>query len=155
MVEANLLLCPNNDRQQSVNNFWPCILEIAWAVRRCYPIIALLAAFRGKNSGKNSCYYDLKMSINGASMTFGLVSCTILGLCSNMKPESHYWLPFKAKTIATTSLLRHKNDRQRSVKDFWQCISDNPKAVRQYQHIIELCAVFLGKNRFADIITVP
>jgi len=27
-----------------------------------------------------------KMSVNGASMTFGLVSWIILGLCSGMKP---------------------------------------------------------------------
>jgi len=31
-------------------------------------------------------YYVLKMSVNGASMTFGLVSWKILGLCDDMKP---------------------------------------------------------------------
>jgi hypothetical protein len=31
-------------------------------------------------------YYVLKMSVNGASTTFGLVSWKILGLCGCMKP---------------------------------------------------------------------
>jgi len=38
-VLATFLQCPKNERQQSVNNFWPCILEIAWAVQRRYAII--------------------------------------------------------------------------------------------------------------------
>jgi hypothetical protein len=32
-VTATFLLCPKNERQQSVNNFWPCILENAWGAR--------------------------------------------------------------------------------------------------------------------------
>jgi len=50
MVVATFLLCPKNKRQKSINDFWPCILEIAWAVRRRYAIIMLLAAFLGKTS---------------------------------------------------------------------------------------------------------
>jgi len=49
MVVATFLLCPKNKCQQSVNYFWPCILEYAWAVQRRYSIIALSAAFLGKN----------------------------------------------------------------------------------------------------------
>jgi len=63
-----------------------------------------------------------------------------------MKPQLHYRLRFYAKTVATTSLVCPKNERQRSVNDCWPCISDNPRAQRRYQHIIELSAVFLGKN---------
>jgi hypothetical protein len=32
------------------------------------------------------CYYVLKMSVNGASTTFGLVSWIILGLCGGVNP---------------------------------------------------------------------
>ena len=39
--------------QSSVNDFWPCIMEIAWAVRRRYAIIVLSAAFLGKTSCNN------------------------------------------------------------------------------------------------------
>jgi hypothetical protein len=31
-------------------------------------------------------YYVLKMSVNGSSTTFGLISWKILGLCGGMKP---------------------------------------------------------------------
>jgi len=34
MVEKTSLLCPKNERQWSVNNFWPGILEMAWVMRR-------------------------------------------------------------------------------------------------------------------------
>jgi len=50
MVAKTVLLCLKNERQQSVNNFWRCILEKAWGLRRRYPIIALSAASLGKNS---------------------------------------------------------------------------------------------------------
>jgi hypothetical protein len=53
MVVATFLLCLKNECQQSVNEWWPCILEYAWAVRRRYSIIGLLAAFVGKNSDNN------------------------------------------------------------------------------------------------------
>jgi len=70
-------------------------------------------------------------------------------------PYLHYRLPCKAKTVATTSLLCPKNERQGSVNDFWPWISDNPRALQRYQHIIELSAVFLGKNAIDDIVTTP
>jgi len=53
MVVATFLLCPKNERQQSINDFWPCILEIALAVRRRYAIIVLSATFLGKTSCNN------------------------------------------------------------------------------------------------------
>jgi len=53
MAVATFLLRPKNERQQSVNDFWPCILEYAWAVRQRYSIIALSAAYLGKISCKN------------------------------------------------------------------------------------------------------
>jgi len=53
MVLATLLLRPENERRKSVNDFWPCILEIAGAVRQRYAIILLSAAVLGKTSGNN------------------------------------------------------------------------------------------------------
>jgi len=44
----------------------------------------------GRLSGQNLLqqhrYYVLKMSVNGASTTFGLVSWKILGLCCDIEP---------------------------------------------------------------------
>ena len=53
MMVATFLLFPTNERQQSVNDFWPCILEKACAVWRRYTTIALLAAFLGKTLCNN------------------------------------------------------------------------------------------------------
>jgi len=39
-------------------------------------------------------YYVLKISVNGASTTFGLVSWKIVGLCGGIKPGLDYRLPF-------------------------------------------------------------
>jgi len=50
LVSETFLLCPKNERQQSVNDSWPYIREIAQAAQWCYPIIVVLAAFLGKNS---------------------------------------------------------------------------------------------------------
>jgi hypothetical protein len=50
MVATTSPLCPKNEHQRSVNNFWHCILEKARVVRRHWPIIELSAAFLGKNT---------------------------------------------------------------------------------------------------------
>jgi len=50
MVATTLLLCPENERQRSINNFWPCILEKARVVRRHWHIIELSAAILGNNA---------------------------------------------------------------------------------------------------------
>jgi hypothetical protein len=42
------LLCPENERQRSVNDFRPSILEIQWAMRPEWSIIVILASFLGK-----------------------------------------------------------------------------------------------------------
>jgi hypothetical protein len=47
-------------------------------------------------------YNVLKMSINGASTTFGIVSRKIIGLCLNIKPQSNYGLPLWTKIVAGT-----------------------------------------------------
>ena len=39
--------------QWSVNNFWPCISQNPWALQQHRPIMALSAAFLGKNGRDN------------------------------------------------------------------------------------------------------
>jgi len=34
MVTATWLLCPENERQRSINDFWPRIIEVVEAVRQ-------------------------------------------------------------------------------------------------------------------------
>jgi len=48
-VETTSLLCPEIERQRSVNDFGPCIMENPRAVRRHEAIITLSAAFLGKD----------------------------------------------------------------------------------------------------------
>jgi len=203
MVVATILLCRENVRRQSVNDCWPCIVENAYALRWCHPIIALVAAFLSQTSCNNittrswkwastecqrllalshaRCYscvatfshkqiigvlyrqkrllrhrdYVPKPIVNGVSTTFGLVSWNIPGLCGNIKPWYDYRLPFQAKTVARWSKLCPINESQRSVNDFSPCILANPWAVRRHWHIIELSAVFLGKNAFVVVVTMP
>jgi hypothetical protein len=50
MITTTSLLGPKNKRQQSINDFWHCILEKARVVQRHWPIIELSAAFLGKNT---------------------------------------------------------------------------------------------------------
>jgi len=42
------LLCPENERQRSVNNLRPCIVENQWAMRPQWSTIVLSAAILGK-----------------------------------------------------------------------------------------------------------
>jgi len=65
-------------------------------------------------------------------MTFGLASWKMQGLRGDIKLSSNYQPPFYAKMIATTLLLCPKNERQQSVNDFWPCILEKARVVRQY-----------------------
>jgi len=49
MVATISLLCPKNELQWSINDFWHCIMEMARVVQWHWPIIELSAAFLGKN----------------------------------------------------------------------------------------------------------
>jgi len=51
----------------------------------------------------------------------------------------------------TISLQLAKNERQRSIKDFWSCILDNLRATEQRQPIINSSADFMGKTVTDDI----
>jgi hypothetical protein len=50
MVGTTMLLCHINERQWSVNDFWPCILENARVLRRHWLIIELSATFLSNNA---------------------------------------------------------------------------------------------------------
>ena len=123
---------PKNECQRSVKDFWHCVMK--------HPVGCAVTVRHHRTIGRLSMeqwwwqhfYYVLTMSVNRASMTFGLVSWKILGLCGDIEPSSDYRLPFWAKTVATTSHLCPKNERQWSVNDLWLCIMENPRALRQH-----------------------
>jgi hypothetical protein len=77
-------------------------------------------------------YYCLKMSVHRVSTTFGLALWKLHGLCGNVTPYLRYQPPFQAKTLATALQLCAKNERQRSVNDFWPCIMENPRGVQRH-----------------------
>ena len=81
MVAATSLLCPNNERHRSVNNFWPCILEKAWVVRRHWPLLDLEAAFLGKNASDKI----VTMSYNERQWSFNSFWLCILDDLTAMK----------------------------------------------------------------------
>jgi len=121
-----------------------------------YPwlIIELSPAFLGNTWLCQHRDYVLNTSVNGASTTFGLASWKIQGLRGNIELSSNCRPPFYAKMVATTSLLYPKNERPRSVNDFWHCILEKTRVVRRHWPIIELSAAFLGKNTSDNIITM-
>jgi len=67
MVVTISLLCPKNERQWSVNDFWHCILQKARVVRWHWPIIELSAACLCKHTSDGivtMCYNEYQQSIN-------------------------------------------------------------------------------------------
>ena len=50
MIGTISLLPPKNQRQQSVNDFWACILDTQTAMQQHSPMIILSAAIMGKNA---------------------------------------------------------------------------------------------------------
>jgi hypothetical protein len=67
MVTTTSPLCPNNERQQSVNDCWHCIMEKARLVRWHWPIIELSAAILGKNTSEkivNMSHNERQRSVN-------------------------------------------------------------------------------------------
>jgi len=77
---------PNNECQRSVNDFWHCVMK--------HPVGCAVTVRHHRTIGRVSMeqwwwqhfYYVLTMSVNRASMTFGLVSWKILGLCGDIEP---------------------------------------------------------------------
>jgi len=77
---------PKNERQRSINNFWHCIVT--------YPVGCAVTVRHNQTIGRLSIeqwwwqhfYYVLKMSVNGASTTFGLASWKLHGLYGDVTP---------------------------------------------------------------------
>jgi hypothetical protein len=53
MVATTSLLCPKNERQWRINDFWPCIVEKTRVAWWDWPIIKLSAAYLGKDCSIN------------------------------------------------------------------------------------------------------
>jgi len=109
---------PKNEHHQSVNNVWHCIMKHPVGCAGTVSHNRTIGRLSLQQWWKQHFYYILKMNVNRASMTFGLASWNMHGLCSNVTPKLRYRPPSSAKTLATTSLLYAKNERQQSVKDF-------------------------------------
>jgi len=56
---------------------------------------------------------------------FSLIFSAIEGLHRHIHLKTSNWPAFDVKQQATCSLPRPRNERQRSVTDFWSCILDN------------------------------
>ena len=82
---------------------------------------------------------------------YGLASWTLNMLCIAIRPYSMQRRPLWAKMPLTISLPPPKNERQRSVNDFWSCILNNPRAMERRYAIIHLSAASTGKNTTDDI----
>ena len=115
--------------------------------------IKLAPAFLGRTWLRQHRDYVLNMSVNGASTAFRLASWQMQGLRGEIELSSNYRLPFYAKMVATTSLVCPKNERQRSVNNFWPCILEKARVVRRHWLIIELSSAFLGKDASSKIVT--
>jgi hypothetical protein len=77
---------PKNDRQQSINEFWHCVMKnpvgSAGTIRHNQTIGCLSI----EQWWWQYLYYVLKMSVNRASTIFGLASWKLHGLCGGVTP---------------------------------------------------------------------
>jgi len=77
---------PTNERQQSINEFWHCVMK--------YPVGCAVTVRHNQTIGRlcieqwwwQHFYYVLKMSINRASTISGLASWKLHGLCGDITP---------------------------------------------------------------------
>jgi len=88
----------------------------------------------------------LKMSVNGASTICSFASWVSYVLIGCRHPFMRYWQPLLAKTTATCSLRHSENDRQRSVKSFWNCILHNQGIAWIFACITVSSTALLGKT---------
>jgi hypothetical protein len=115
MVVATFLLYPKIEHQQSVNDSTPCILENAWAVQRRDPIIALLAAFLGKNSCNNITIVTWKYASTERQWLLALHYWKYYGCAATLKHNQIISCLSRQKR-----LRRHRNDiLKMSVKWAW------------------------------------
>ena len=83
---TRLLPHPKNERQQSVNNFWHCVMKHPVGCAGTVNYIQTIGRLSIQQWWQQHFYYVLKMSINRASTTFGLASWNIHGLCGDVTP---------------------------------------------------------------------
>jgi hypothetical protein len=69
----------------------------------------------------NDCWYVSKVSVND----FSLILLAIKVFHLHINPKRSYWVAVDLKRQVTCSLPYLRNERQRSVTDFWSCILDN------------------------------
>jgi len=96
-----------------------------------------------------------KISVNGASNTFGPASWKMQGLCGIINPKSNYPLPLYAKIVWKTVLLSSEYQCQWSGRDFGPCVWENPIAERRHWAVILISAVLLSKKLWENIATMP
>jgi hypothetical protein len=154
MLPRISLLPPKNERQQSVNDFWHCIIDNPewFAATLTYNrIIAHSSSQSMVLTTSGRCpKHERQRSVNN----FGLALWKMQALRGDTNLSSNYRPPFYAKMVATPSLVCPRNDCQWSVNDFWPCILGNGRVVRQHWPLIELLAPVLGKNANNKIVTM-
>jgi len=91
-------------------------------------------------------YYVLKMNVNGASTTFGLLSWNIREMYSNINPWSNCWPPFSATMLSPGSQICRTIECQRSINRLWLCIWEHPTVGHRHERILTILAAFVGKN---------
>jgi hypothetical protein len=140
--------------KEASTTFGIASLQIQMGSLQPWLIIKLSPPFLGKTWLWQHQDNVLNMSINGASMTFGLASWKMQGLRGDIKLLSNYWSPLYGKMVATASLLCTNIERQWSVNNFWPCICAQARVIRRHWPIIELSAAFLDKNASNKIVTM-
>jgi len=91
---TRMLPHPQNERQQSVNNFRHCIMDLQEGGAATLTHNGTIGRRSMQKWFRQQCYVVLKMSINSVSLTFVPASWKIQRLCSDINPLSNYQLPF-------------------------------------------------------------
>jgi len=86
------------------------------------------------------------MSVNGASMIFGLASLVICVAIGSGHSLMWYWLAFYAKEGATRSLPHCECKHQQCINEFWFCKLGISEAIWSLLCIIKVLAAFIGER---------
>jgi len=89
----------------------------------------------------------LKMSVNQASMMFGVLHKVTEYLFGRCYAEPTYWQPLLAKNKATHSLPNSENEHQLSIIDFWFFILGNSSGNWLETSITQVLTAFEGINK--------
>jgi len=88
----------------------------------------------------------IKMSVNGASTIFGLVSKVIEYSIGHCHAKQTWSQSLEAKQIATRSLSHSENERQLPVNNFWSCKYGNLVLIWSLPFKTNVLAVFISKT---------